>query len=372
MKPHRVTTKTIGYEGYMGALYVSGGRQRELLIKNKDEWNLYESALISRVDIETGRHEVSVEYKTSPEARASEISSCVFKCGTIVGDLLYTCTSTEVLIFKVPSMERIGYVSLPCFNDLHHVTPTSDGNLLAVCTGLDMVVKFDLQGNVIKEWSVLEEALWTRFSKQVDYRKVETTKPHASHPNFVFELGNDVWVTRFHQRDALCLSRPDERINIAVERPHDGLLFKNRLYFTTVDGRVAIANPKTSRVEEIVDLNDLQDGKHALLGWCRGLLPIDEERIWVGFTRVRKTKFHENLLWVKRRFKEGMAERPTRIALYDLVKRCCLHEIDLEQHGLNVVFGIFQAPNLGELRQEVPNVSSVTRDPGGGFRQNNA
>jgi hypothetical protein len=349
----------------MRTLYVSGGRQRELLIKNQDEWNLYDSALISRVDTESGRHEVLVEYKTSPEARASEISSSVFKCGTIVGDLLYACTSTEVLIFRVPSMERIGYVSLPCFNDLHHVTPASDGNLLAVSTGLDMVVKFDLQGNVVKEWSVLEEPLWTRFSKHVDYRKVETTKPHASHPNFVFELGNDVWATRFRQRDAVCLSRPDERINIAVEGPHDGLLFNHRLYFTTVDGRVAIANPKTSCVEEIVDLNDVQDEKHALLGWCRGLLPIDEERVWVGFTRVRKTKFHENVLWVKRRFKEGMGERPTRIALYDLVKRRCLQEIDLEQHGFNIVFGIFQAPNFKELRSDVHNVSSATQDTGG-------
>ena len=79
---------------------------------------------------------VEVEYKTPPEARASNESSHSFKSATLVGNKLYTCTSTEVLIFEVPSFKRIGYISLPCFNDLHHVTPTPEGNLLVANTGI--------------------------------------------------------------------------------------------------------------------------------------------------------------------------------------------------------------------------------------------
>src|SRR5205807_3541516 len=129
---------------------------------------------------------------------------------------------------------RVGYVSLPCFNDLHHVRPSGDGNLIAVNTGLDMVVKFTPQGRVLQEWWVLDEPRWSRFSRTLDYRKVESTKPHQSHPNFAFVLEGDLWVTRFRQRDAICLTKPGGRIDIGVESPHDGLLSGNRIWFTTV------------------------------------------------------------------------------------------------------------------------------------------
>jgi hypothetical protein len=45
-------------------------------------------------------------------------------------------------------------------------------------------------------------------------------------------------------------------------------------------------------VDEIIDLKQIGD-QNALLGWCRALLPLDDRRIWVGFTRVRKTEFME-------------------------------------------------------------------------------
>ena len=101
-----------------------------------------------------------------------------------------------------------------------------------------MVLEVTLDGRVLREWPVLGNNAWDRFSHSVDYRKV-STKPHLSHPNFVFEISDDVWVTRLRQRDAICLTRPAEPININLERPHDGLLHESLLYFTTVDGHLA-------------------------------------------------------------------------------------------------------------------------------------
>ena len=68
---------------------------------------------------------------------------------------------------------------------------------------------------------------------------------------------------------------------------------------------------------------------------------IDETRGWIGFTRVRKTKFNEKVLWVKQGFREH--EKPTHIALYDIAAKQCLREIDLEQYGVNAVFSILPA-----------------------------
>jgi hypothetical protein len=65
--------------------------------------------------------------------------------------------------------------------------------------------------------------------------------------------------------------------------------------------------------------------------------------MWVGFTRIRKTRFRENILWVKNVLQNGKSEKPTRIALYDLVDKRCMQEFDLEAHGMNLVFSIFPA-----------------------------
>ena len=328
----------------MSFLYLLGGRQRKLLFKKEEEQHLYETALILRLDTVVDAVSVELEYKSPPEARASDDSSNVFKSATLVGNRLYTCTSTEVLIFEVPGFKRIGYVSLPCFNDLHHVTVTPEGHLLVANTGLDMVVKFTTEGQVLEQWNVLGEDPWSRFSREVDYRKVDTTKPHRSHPNGVFQLGDEVWVTRFIQRDAICLTTPGKRVNIEVQRPHDGLVCGDRIYFTTVDGRVVTANRHTLTIDHIFNLTEMHrayDQNDQLLGWCRGVLPVDERRIWVGFTRVRKTKLTENVLWIKHAFKEK--ESPTHIALYDIVEKKCLQEIDIERHGMNVIFGIYPA-----------------------------
>jgi len=207
-----------------------------------------------------------------------------------------------------------------------------------------MVVLFTPEGRVLAEWNVLGEDPWSRFSRDVDYRKVESTKPHQSHPNSVFQLGKDVWVTRLSQKDAVCLTTPGKRINIEVQRPHDGLVCGDKIYFTTVDGKIVIANRASLAIDEIIDLTEIHRVRHqedVLLGWCRGIFPVHDRKVWVGFTRVRKTKFTENILWIKHAFKEK--ERPTHIALYDIEEKVCLQEIDLEPYGINIIFGIHPA-----------------------------
>ncbi|HEY2932974.1 MAG TPA: hypothetical protein VGK99_14615 [Acidobacteriota bacterium] len=228
----------------MNKLYVTGGRQRKRLLKPDDEWTLYEKAVVLRVDPETTKAEIAVQYQTPPEACADENPSILFKSGTICSGRLYVVTATEVLIYNLPGFEQAGYVSIPCFNDLHHVSPTPEGNLAVVSTGLDLVVETALDSTVLREWDVLGGDTWKRFSRQTDYRKVPTTKPHMSHPNFVFYIGSELWVTRLMQRDAICLTRPGPRVSIDAEKPHDGVRYRDRIYFTTVDGKIVIASAR--------------------------------------------------------------------------------------------------------------------------------
>jgi hypothetical protein len=323
-------------------LYATGGRQRTTLFKNENEWRWFERALIVRVDTETGKGEVAVEYDTPADARPGPDSSVCFKCGTVAGDMFYACTSTEVLVYQLPGFKPVGYVSLPCFNDVHHVTLTPDGNLLVVSTGLDMVVEVTPQGKMLREWSAVGEDPWTRFHKETDYRKVPSNKPYKAHPNFAFRLGTDLWVTRSDLKDAVCLTQRAQRIPINIECVHDGALFGGTIYFTTIDGNIVMVDPKSLRVVESVDLKTIDNKGGTALGFCRGVLPLEESRAWIGFTRFRQTKFKEKVAWVRHGLQGH--RRPTRLALYDVVAKKCLKEINLEEYGMNAVFSILPEP----------------------------
>jgi len=334
----------------MNSFYVVGGRLRSTVFRKLEEWQSCEQALLIELDPATNKSRVCVEYTSPPGVCAPELPAILFKSATLQGNTLYACTSTEVMVYELPGFRLLHYISLPCFNDLHHVCPTDRGTLLVVVTGLDMVVEITATGDLVREWSVLGEDPWARFSRHTDYRKVPTTKPHRSHPNHVFELDHEVWVTRLMQRDAICLTKPGPRIDIAVQGAHDGYIFSGRIYFTTVDGHIIIANRDTLRVEDTIDLNQMSGQSSQVLGWCRGVLPLDERWLWVGFTRVRPTKFIENVAWIRSGYNHR--HKPSHVALYDLKHKTCELEIELEPHGIGIVFSLLSVPAAGSASIE--------------------
>ncbi len=325
----------------MNKIYVGGGQFRSSIFQKLEEWESCKRAMLVEIDRATKGSRSCVEYESPKEAAPDELPAIIFKSSTLIGDKLYACTSTEVMIYDLPSFRLATYISLPFFNDVHHVYPTPQGTLLVMVTGLDIVAEVSLDGKFLRHWDVMGEDTWSIFSKDTDYRKISTTKPHRAHANHIFQLGDEIWVTRFHQRDAISLHDRQRKIEIGIQRPHDGFLFNGSLYFTTVDGHVLIVNAGTLKIERVIDLNEMSGSSGETLGWCRGLLPLDERFLWVGFTRVRPTKFRENLNWVRQ---QKRTHRPSHIALYDLQSGSCLEEIETEPHGIGVVFTLFQPP----------------------------
>lgn len=346
MRFSEVTTESSHAPGLAcgrSGFYVVGGRQRPPAFR-RPEWKQYDQAVILFVDPITSCIEQVAEYVSMPEACPwDQQPSILFKAGTRIGDLLYACTSTEVLVYSLPSFEPLHYISHPYFNDVHHVTVTQNGELVVVNTGLDMVMVMSVSsGEVLAEYNVCNEPTWDRFSRTEDYRKVLSTRPHKSHPNYAFFLDKDLWVTRFEDKDAICLSKPGERIEIGENHPHDGMVRYGKLYFTTVDGRILIVDVNTKRLERTIDLNRITKRPKAL-GWCRALEVLQPGIVVVGFTKLRRTKFHERLIWVKERFGgDLLLSEPTRIAAYDLDREVLLWEIPLDGDacGLNTIFSI--------------------------------
>ena len=150
---------------------------------------------------------------------------------------------------------------------------------------------------------------------------------------------NDHWATRFEQGDAVSLDPAGRTVEVSDERIHDGLLHDGHIYFTTVDGKIVVVDAESLERLDTIDLATFHD-ERALLGWCRGVL-VDGDRLWVGFSRIRPTRFRANVAWAARGFRPS---KPTHVACYDLRRRECLVEIDLEPAGLSALYRILPAP----------------------------
>jgi hypothetical protein len=326
--------------------YVVGGHQVDRAA-TRPEWERYDRAVILSVDPRGEDLRTVVEYVSPDDARPEGPSGGVlFKAATKVGDLLYACTATEVMLFSLPSFEVLRYLSHRAFNDVHHVALDSAGRLVIANTGLDMVMITDWDGTSYHQFDVLGGEPWGRFDANTDYRKVPTTKPHLSHPNFTFLLDDELWVTRAEQKDAVCLTNPSEEpFRIERQIVHDGVQLEGKLYFTTVDGHVVVFGAGSRKPELDADLNELC-GTREPLGWCRGICVPEPGLVVVGFSRLRPTKFREKVAWAQSRLAPGSALptlRPAHIAAFDLNRGRLLWEVGVEGHGVHAIFSIHLA-----------------------------
>jgi hypothetical protein len=322
-------------------LHVIGGEQRKprSIRDAQQDFHGYSAGLVVGLDTRTGVGKRLLTYVSPPELTGGPNGAMSFQAASLQDDLLYMCTETEVLVYRRPEFELVHHISIPWFNDVHHVRPTPAGTILVASAGLELVIEMTADGEVRRMWNVLGEDPWERFDSSIDYRRIASTKPHRGHPNFIFMLGEEIWATRFHQGDALCLTSPDKRIHISDKRIHDGVLHDGLLYFTVVDGSVVVVDSESLERVEVIELKDFHPNRSDLLGWCRGVL-VDGDHLWLGFSRIRPTKFRENVAWVSRGFRGGL---PTHVACYNLADRTCEAEYDLEPTGLAAIYSIFPA-----------------------------
>lgn len=328
-------------------VFISGGKSR-IDGARENEWNRFESARLLQLDLSSLTCQVVLEYRSPPELCPSQGQSHVFKAGHRDDEFLYLCTQTEILIVNSLTFEIQRNLSLPSFNDLHHVRPDGLGNLLVVSTGLDMVTRVSLSGEILNEWSVYDGPVWKRHDRDTDFRKVLTTKPHPSHPNYVFLSNGEVWATRHFQKDAICLENENGRVAIDIEKPHDGNVRDGKIFFTTVDGHIVKVDQRTGETLDVFDLRKIFRSPRPL-GFCRGLHVLSDNQFIVGFSRLRGTSFQRNISWVKDQIKQAsrlgdrqnLTPLKTRIALVNTEHQTVEWEIDLEPYDLHAVFSVF-------------------------------
>ena len=327
-------------------LIITGGRQSDsnLSYFNK-EWNNGIEGVIFEYDTVHKKIEEKITYKTPEKYRPKKNYSISFKSGSIHNNHLYVTTLTEVLIYTLPEYKLIEIISLNIFNDLHHVV-FYERNLFIVITGLDLVIKYSLDEKKIKTFynCYPEIKTWEKFDKDLDFRKINTTKPHLSHPNHVTVFQNKVFITRYKQKDVLIFSMNGkvlDKIDLNKGIPHDGGIFKDNFIYTTVNGNIIKVNKKKFSIREIIDLN-IHENDGRSLGWCRGYEKTDSDN-YVGFSRIRPTKFVENIKWLGNKITDKVKlKMPTRIVCYNKDFSKINETINLEDYKMNWIFSILK------------------------------
>ena len=301
------------------------------------EGKRYEAARLVRLNWSDKSLEPLITVDEANDCYPDITPNLLFTSATLLADELYLCSETEVFVYRYPGMHLLRKASYPCFQNVHHVTRIGD-DVVVASTGLDLIVVLDAKTLAIKGYhDPLGRPLWQRFSPTVDYRKIHSTKPHDSHPNFIFDIDGRLWVTRFVQKDAVCLDDLTQTLKIGTERVHDGHVVGEHIYFTTVDGHVVVFHKQTLSQTADIDLNTM-DSRGGPLGWCRGL-HVEGDRLFVGFSALRKTRIKENLRWLKTYI--GHQPAPvTRIVEYDIKEQRKVDEIALPRGELDVVYSV--------------------------------
>lgn len=303
--------------------------------QQRPAWDLFEAALVLK--LRDGKIVQRLEYEGSDLDRQIGLGR-YFKAASVDGHIAYACTNTEIVTIDLKKFTITDRFTHEGFNDLHHVTKVGDHYYVA-STGTDSVLEFDGAFQLVQRYPVARDEIIERFGHHTDFRRVTSTKPHMAHPNFVANWDNEVWVTNFESRHVESL-HSRRRYLVSENKIHDGVPAFDYIWFTAINGEVIKVDPRSGATIRY-DLSAMTKADR-LLGWCRGIAPVADADVYVGFSKLRETKARENLKWIGNKFlgQKFILSLPTRIARYDLARGNETWRLDLHDYGMDAVFSI--------------------------------
>lgn len=294
------------------------------------------TAYLGILDWDSGYLERTARFRRDP-IPGVDSHTWRFAAGSYRAGRFYTCTLVEVVVFDVSTWAVQHVISLPTFNDLHHICATNS-HIAVVNTGLECVELLDYAGRVHRRYNLLDIDTWERFDRTVDYRTVKSTKPHEFHVNYVTEIDGQLWATRCIQKDVVNLDDPAQTFEIGVGNPHDGCLRGEHIYYTTTNNHVVVVDRYTKEVVDVLDIPKLA-GRPERYGWCRGIEVVGDHA-FVGFTRFRRSKWRSMGHWIK--YREDTPA--SRIIQIDLRARRIVRECPFRDDPACSVFSITALP----------------------------
>lgn len=314
---------------------LAGGTQRVAGVGDRDHEALYEEAVAAVLDTSTGALRAFHRHRDPPDVCGGQpdMVGHAFKGMHRDGRHWLLCTERNLLWVDGGGGVRRSW-SDPLLNDVHHAL-RHQGSLWVTSTGLDAVLE------------VRDDQVWAVHpltpgadepARDIDWR-TRSTRPHQVHPNHLFVHEGRVWVTRLHGRDAVEVGG-EGHWELGKERLHDGVLHEGCVWFTTVDGHLVAHDAGTGVCRRRIDLG-VGSSRKRPLGWCRGLA-FTGEVAWVGMTRIRATRWRQNLAFVRglMRGVQHATRHPTRVVGVRWRTGEVVAEWEVEEVGLHALFGI--------------------------------
>ncbi|QIB64699.1 hypothetical protein [Kineobactrum salinum] len=320
-------------------LLVSGGCLRPNGFE-LGEGKYYDRASLVLLDLQRGEFTEILSKSDGGANYPAEHPNQQYTAACLDGDILWLPTDTEILQYRLPELELLSCYSHPCFHNIHSVQVVGD-ELAVTSTGLDNVVLLDRATGAINR-IINTQGLdpWHRFDAATDYRLVHSTRPHDSHPNYVFQLDGKLWVTRCSTEDAVCLEDVEQRIDLGEGEDisaHDGLWWGETLVFTRVDGMLILCDPVRKKVIENHDPFRLHRNRPK--GWCRGL-HIDGDMFYIGYSRLRKTNLKSKLRFLSQgNFKYGSGNNSLVVA-YNMKQQKVDRVYESPEGMVDAIYGI--------------------------------
>lgn len=194
-------------------------------------------------------------------------------------------------------------------NDLHDVVIQQRGGerrVIVVNTGLDRIETYRFDGTRL-HCQLLSPLKPERSRDSTDPYFDELSDPSRPlflrklrdrvHPNSVLGRPDGIWVSRFSDRAVGPLSTKRTWFQVPG-CPHDLVFWKDRIWFTTTDGRVWSICPSKRQRSLRCELDSFERSGRS--GWVRGLALTDELLI-LGFTRITRMPRER---WAERPFDE--------------------------------------------------------------------
>jgi hypothetical protein len=201
--------------------------------------------------------------------RTLNLSLAAGMVGTDGGVLVTAFNSIHLFDPERVSLD-LDVISLPVFNALHSISRTRHGYLVA-STGLDLLVEFDREGNLLWQWWATDHEFDRTLAgevrsldKEADHRLIKYgTLEQTTHVNSVIEWSDGrVLATLFHQGTVIAIDRESgkwQTVLAGLDHPH-ALRVVDEHHFTvadTIHGWGLLARlehgEQTAFIEEVVD-----------------------------------------------------------------------------------------------------------------------
>ena len=222
-----------------------------------------------------------------------------------VNDFIFAGSWNSVYKIKKSDFRIDSIISNNLMSDLHGIY-ADENKIITALTGKDTIVISDHEGVIIDHFTVkkdltvikdetIENTDWRFLSKQF---RGSTGNWHF---NYVQVINDEIWLTSRNTNSFVIYNRNTNKCRMKTMNLctpaliHDGLLYEDNYYFTSIDGKIIIAKEtdeeKTVREwheglnlynrdleTEVIKINETNYAKEP--NWCRGISK-NENNIYV-------------------------------------------------------------------------------------------